>query len=93
MLNDSRLALDQDLRFSPAIAVRYAFKMRPPMKFIPPQPSLGERLLHRAMAHEMRAIRLRDLAKLVVEPTVTVGDGRDRVSTLTTVGRRRTTTT
>lgn len=65
--------------------------MRPPPMFIPPQPSLGERLLHRATAHEMRAMRLRDLAKLLVEPTETVIGGRDRVSTLATVGRRRTT--
>ena len=43
--------------------------MRPPPLFILPHTTLVDRLLQRAMVHELLAIRLRELAKLVVEPT------------------------
>jgi hypothetical protein len=63
--------------------------MRPPPMFIPPHPPLAERLLHRAMAHEMRAMRLRDLAKLVVEPTEAGVGGRGPATTMRAAGAHR----
>lgn len=87
------MTLDPENPFSRAVTVRYALKMRPPPIFIPPHPSLAERLLQRAMAHEMRAVRLRDLAKLVVEPTESGERGWGPVITMTAadVHRRRST--
>lgn len=82
------MSLDPENPYSRAVTVRYAVKMRPPPMFISPQPSLGERLLRRAIAHEVRAMRLRDLAKLVVEPTGISVCGLGPVSTKTAAGLR-----
>lgn len=84
---------DSGSPFSLAIGMRYASKMRPPPMLIPPDSPLAERLLDRAMAHEMRATRLRDLAKLLVEPTETGRGGRQPMSTLTVRPSHRTRST
>lgn len=87
----SIMARDPGGPFSLATRMRYAARMRPLPIFIPPHRPLAERLLNRALAHEMRAARLRDLAKLVVEPTEARVGGRGPVTTIRTTDAHRAT--